>query len=45
MNNFMNLVKKSLVEGGTRGEVGASGGVETLVGALSLLMLDLLAGP
>ena len=40
----MNLVKKSLVEEGTRGGVKASGGVEALVKASLLLTLNLLTG-
>ena len=42
MNTFMNLVKRSLEVGGTKGGVGASGGVEASVGASSLPALDLL---
>ena len=36
MNTFMNLVKKSSVEGGTRGKIGAYKEVKTLIG-VSLL--------
>ena len=45
MNTFMNLVKRSLEVGGTRGGVEASGGVGASVRALLLPALDLLAGP
>ena len=45
MNTFMNLVKRSSEVGGTRGGVGASGGVRASVGASLLPALDLLIGP
>ena len=41
----MNLVKKSLVERGIRGGVGAFGGVEALVRVSSLSTLNLRTGP
>ena len=44
MNTFMNLVKRSLEVGVTRGGLEASGGVEASVGALLLPALDPLAG-
>ena len=44
MNTFMNLVKRSLEVGGTKGGVEASGRVGASVGALLLPVLDLLAG-
>ena len=40
MDIFINLVKKFLVEGGTRGGVGAFRGVKALVGASLLLTLN-----
>ena len=45
MNTFMNLIKRSLIEGGTRDRVEASGEVETLVGASSLPALNPQTGP
>ena len=45
MNIFMNLVKKSLVEGGTKSGVRASGGVRALVGASSLSAFNPWTGP
>ena len=45
MNTFMNLVKKSLVEGGTRGRIRASGGVRASVGASLLPALNPQTGP
>ena len=45
MNTFMNLVKRFLVEEGTRGGVGASGGVGALVEASSLPALNPRTGP
>ena len=41
MNTFMNFVKRSLEQGGTRSRVGASGGM----GASSLPALDLPSAP
>ena len=41
----MNLVKKSLIEGGTKGGVGISGGVKALIKALLLLALNPQTGP
>ena len=45
MNTFMNLVKRFLVEEGTRGGIGASGGVKALIGASLLPVLNLRTGP
>ena len=45
MNTFMNLVKKSLVEEGTRGGVGAFEGIGALVGASLLPALNPWTGP
>ena len=45
MNIFMNLVKRFLVEKGTRDGVGASEGVGALVEASSLPALNLQTGP
>ena len=45
MNTFTNLVKRSLVEEGTRGRVGASREVGALVGVLLLPALNSRTGP
>ena len=45
MNTFINLVKRSLVKGRTKGRVGASKGVGASVGALSLSVLNLRTEP
>ena len=45
MNTFMNVVKRSLMEGGTRGRVRAFGGVEASVEASSLPALNPRIGP
>lgn len=42
MKTFMNFIKKFLVKRGTSGEIRASRGVETLLKALLLPILDVL---
>ena len=44
MNTFMNLVKRSLVEGGTKDGVGASGGIGASLRASLLPALNLQIG-
>ena len=41
MNTFINLIKRSLIEKGTRDGVGASGEIKALVGASLLPTLNL----
>ena len=45
MNTFMNLVKRSLVEGGIKGEIRAFEGIKALVGASLLPVLNSWTGP
>ena len=45
MNTFINLVKKSLIEGGTRGGIGAFKEIRALIRASLLLALNSWTGP